>query len=965
MSVEEVCRTAQLPPGFKLTSFAAEPNVQNPIAIATDDRGRLWVAENYTWAGADAGNFDASLKDRIVILEDTDGDGRHDKRTVFFDQAKQLTSIQVGMGGVWALCSPQLLFIPDRNRDDTPDGPPEVALDGFDVTKSTHTVANGLKWGPDGWLYGRQGILGTSHVGAPGVAAADRIVFNTAIWRYHPTRRVCEVAMHGMTNPWGFDYNEYGEIFVTNTVIGHLWHVVPGARTERMFGQDFNPHAYQLVSQVADHVHWHTAEVWNDVRKGVTDRTSAAGGGHAHTGLLIYQEGNWPAEYRGHMLTLNIHGRRINRDMPSRTATGYVAKHSADMCFIADPWFRPMDLVSGADGGVFLADWSDTGECHEMGGVHRTSGRIYKLAYGQQAGAKPFNLAEASDVELAHLQADLNDWSTRRARLLLQERAANNKLDTAAVREQLLQLFSNHAHPVARVRAMWALVLTQCVDQEWLVAQLQHPDEHVRVWAVRFLADAHGVGDAQEWAQLAGKLAPLAAHEQSGLVLLHLAAALQKMPLELRWPLGRTLAVRSEAALSQDRTLAIMLWLAIEPYVAQHPQETLELVEETTFPLLREDSARRLAAEIDRDLDSVARLFDLAADQPRLAADVIRGVAAALNGRRSAPVPANWNATLSKLMASADDETRDGLNSLGVVFNDAKVLASLRQTVESPAASPAARNRALQLVLAARPQDFHTTLCRLLQDGDLALEAIRGLAQYNDPAIPTSLLDNFAGFTAEQKSAAINTLASRVNYAHALVAALEAKRLTTSDITAFQARQLLGLGDSSLSDRFRALWGDVRQTPEDKRQLIEDLRVTFTPQIAKADLANGKLLYTKTCASCHVLFGEGTKIGPDLTGSNRKNMEYLLENIIDPSAVVGADFRVTIFVLADGRVLSGIVREQTDRTVTVDTPEGRQVLDRQDIDETSVSEKSLMPDGALQTLTDAQVRDLMAYLMSD
>jgi len=204
MPPDEVCRSAVLPPGFQLTAFAAEPDVKNPIAITTDDRGRLWVAENYTWAGADAGNFNVKLRDRVVILEDTDGDGKHDKRTVFWDQATRLTSIEVGFGGVWLLCSPNLLFIPDRNRDDVPDGPPEIVLNGFNTDAVSHTAANGLKWGPDGWLYGRHGILGTSKIGVPGADDSHRVQINTGVWKYHPTRRACEAVMHGMTNPWGF-----------------------------------------------------------------------------------------------------------------------------------------------------------------------------------------------------------------------------------------------------------------------------------------------------------------------------------------------------------------------------------------------------------------------------------------------------------------------------------------------------------------------------------------------------------------------------------------------------------------------------------------------------------------------------------------------------------------------------------------------------------------------------------------
>ena len=373
MDPSEVVKTAKLPSGFELSVFAAEPNVQNPIAITTDERGRLWVAENYSWSGNGAGGFDGNQRDRIVVLEDQNGDGKHEKRTVFFDNARKLTSIEVGNGGIWALCLPQLLFFPDRNRDDVPDGPAVVMLDGFDADVVGHTPANGLKWGPDGWLYARHGIQATSSIGKPGASDSQRIKINTGVWRYHPIRGDVETVMHGMTNSWGFDFDQHGEMFVINTVIGHLWHVVPGAHVERMYGVDLNPHTYQLIAQTADHVHWDTGEKWNTVQKGMSDKTDAAGGGHAHIGLMIYQGDNWPAEYRHHLYTLNLHGLRINSNRIERQNAGYVGRRAPDHSFFRDPFFRGMDLVTGQDGGVYIADWSDTGD-PTLGGLARLDG---------------------------------------------------------------------------------------------------------------------------------------------------------------------------------------------------------------------------------------------------------------------------------------------------------------------------------------------------------------------------------------------------------------------------------------------------------------------------------------------------------------------------------------------------------------------------------------------------------------
>jgi putative membrane-bound dehydrogenase-like protein len=404
LSPDEALKRWQLPPGFKATLFAAEPDVQQPIAMAFDSRGRLWVAENYTYAQSGV-NFDMTLRDRIVILEDVDNDGKFDKRTVFWDQAQKLTSIELGFGGVWALCAPHLLFIPDRNRDDVPDGEPEVILDGWDDNAVRHNIVNGLKWGPDGWLYGRHGILATSRPGSPGTPLEQRPPINCGIWRYHPTRKTVEVVCHGTTNPWGHDWDIHGELFMINTVIGHLWHILPGAHYQRMYGEDLNPYVYELIPQTADHFHWDTAETWSDIRKlGVTPTTDQAGGGHAHSGLMIYNGDNWPAEYRGDAFTVNLHGHRINRDalevgqafQPDTRSgksnsqagkpdlrAGFVAKHRPDFAKTTDPWFRGIDLLCGPDGGVYIADWSDVGECHENDGVHRSSGRIFKVTWEQ------------------------------------------------------------------------------------------------------------------------------------------------------------------------------------------------------------------------------------------------------------------------------------------------------------------------------------------------------------------------------------------------------------------------------------------------------------------------------------------------------------------------------------------------------------------------------------------------------
>ena len=383
LSAKETAAGVEAPDGFFVDVIAAEPDIVQPIALAWDHRGRLYVAECRTYADRTL-NYDLTESDRIVVLEDRDADGSFETRTVFAEGLQRLTGIEVGFGGVWALTSPTMVFIPDADGDLVPDGPSVIRLDGFDLKYTRHTIANGLKWGPDGWLYGRQGIVAVSEIGPPGASKEERLSIDTGIWRFHPQTNQIEAWTRGGTNPWGHDWNEDGELFYINTVIGHFWHGIPGAYTKRMFGQHQRPYLYRLIDMHADHWHFDIKGAWQNTREN-PDAEDAFGGGHAHTGLMIYQADKWPEEYRGDAYTLNFHGRRINRESLHREGSGYVAKHEKDLVKFPDRWFRGIDLAQGPDGDVYVLDWSDTGECHDHDGIHRESGRIYRVRYGEAA----------------------------------------------------------------------------------------------------------------------------------------------------------------------------------------------------------------------------------------------------------------------------------------------------------------------------------------------------------------------------------------------------------------------------------------------------------------------------------------------------------------------------------------------------------------------------------------------------
>lgn len=934
MPAEEVARTMELPPRFRCQVFAAEPDVQQPIAMAWDTKGRLWVAENYTYAENPA-RWDTKLRDRIIILEDKDGDGKHDGRKVFWDQGAYLTSVEIGYGGVWLLNEGALSFIPDKNGDDVPDGAPQVLLDGFNVKTIGHNIVNGLRWGPDGWLYGRHGITDTSAVGAPGTPMEKRTQLNCAIWRYHPTRRVFEVVCHGGTNSWGHDWDANGQLFYINTVIGHLWHGIPGSYSRRMFGTHLNPHVYEVIEQTADHFHWDTgAEKWSDIRKlGITGKTDELGGGHAHVGMLIYNGGTWPKEYQGAVLTCNLHGNRINMDTLVRDGCGYTGKHAPDFMKAKDKWFRGIELVTGPDGNVFVSDWSDSGECHDNDGVHRTSGRIYKISYGEPKKQAPVDVAKMADEELVKQTISANNWWTRAALQTLHERGKKNPaLDTL---------------------------------------KMDSPNEHERVAKLRQLWTVEEKLDA-------GLLEKLAKSDASGLVRLELASGLQRLPLEARFPIATALANHAEDA--NDRQQPLMIWYGIEPAVAAYPQQALALIASSKIGTVRRLVTRRLMEEIEKQpaaidglvalalgLDSAAGKAegDVPAQLRTSIKEILMGMAAGLEGWSKAPKPKAWDALVAALGKAGDDESKRLAQQLSIVFGSGRALDELLVIVKDLEGDAAARQNALGGLMRDPKPELRDVLLGLINDKVLGVAVRQGLAAYDDPRIPKALLGAWPVRSIEQQAATVNTLASRPAYALALLDAVGKGKMPATVITPFQARQIRSLGDESVTAKLTAVWGELRDTPEAKKTEMARWTALLTPQtLASGDAVKGRFVFQAVCAACHKLYGEGGAIGPDLTGGDRHKLTYLLENIVDPNAIVPADYRVSVFKLKDGRTLTGVMPEQNTRTVTIQTPAERLVVERSQIGEQTQLPMSLMPEGLLTALGEEQTKHLLAYLMS-
>lgn len=944
----EAARAMTLPPGFQATLFAGEPDVQQPIAMAIDDRGRLWVAEAYSYP---IKVKPEEARDRILIFEDSDGDGKFDARKVFIDKLNLVSGLELGFGGVWVGAAPELLFIPDADGDDKPDGPPQALLDGWG-SQDTHETLNAFIWGPDGWLYGCHGVFTHSRVGKPGTPDDKRTPLNAGIWRYHPIRHEFEVFAEGTSNPWGVDFNDRGDAFLTACVIPHLFHVVQNARYHRQAGSHFNPYTYDDIKTIALHRHWIGATAHSG-----NSRSDSAGGGHAHSGAMIYLGGKWPAKYRDQIFMNNIHGARINQDSLAPRGSGYVGDRAPDFLLSNDSWSQLLYFTYGPDGDVYAIDWYDRQQCHrrELEVHDRSNGRIFKFTYGKSKPAK-VDLKALSDVELAELQLHSNDWYVRHARRILQERAATTPGISAAARARLSTIASTNSDDTRRLRALWALHVTGEIAAPLLIDRLtKDTSPYVRGWCVQLACER----ELALYPAIA--MLDLAKADSSPVVRRFIASALPRLNADTRVELLRELLRHAEDA--GDHNLPLLYWYGAESIVEADAELAAVLLDDCRIELVRNYLVRRLA-----QLGTPGAIESLLTNVPADVAGrraLLREMTTGLQGRRRLPMPKPWPALAAELAKVDDAELRAAVEGLSLTFGDTQAVAKLEATLLDAQASPERRRQALTSLVKAGVDGLAPKLIGLLTDADMRAAALRSLAAYDDPAASVAVLGIYATLPAEEKRDALSTLSSRVSYAKALLDAVEQNKVARTDLSADLVRQLRNLKNASLESRIREVWGAVQDTPEERQKLIREYaRLVTAPQPRRPDLSLGRAVFAKSCAQCHRLFGAGGKIGPELTGSNRANLDYLLSNILDPSGLIGRDYIPHVLETADGRVLTGLVRDETPTALTLITATETLVVPKDEIDSREPSKKSMMPEDILKPLSDEEVRALVTYLAS-
>lgn len=936
---EQALAKMTVPEGFEAKLAAVEPMITQPMAFCWDDRGRLWVAENRDYEARGTG-FSADGNSRILILEDTNGDGKFDTRQVFLEGIPFPAAIAVGFDGLWLGAPPNLLFVPDKDRDDKADGAFEVRLTGWGI-QDRHETLNSFHWGPDGWLYGCQGFATRSTVGKPAdggkifrkgdsfpaeIAVKDGQYIDGGVWRYHPTKDRFEVVAHGFSNPWGIDFNDHGQIFITACVIPHLWHVIPGGIYHRQGGRHINPHVYDDIKTIADHRHR-----------------------SAHGGARIYLADEFPKEYRDRIIMANIHEHNVITDILKPSGSGFIGHHGDEPLCANDNAWVGFSMEIGPDGAAYVLDWHDTEICGSA--VHdKETGRIYRLAPKGLPGKTGLNLAAQSDLELVGLLTHRNDWYSRRARVLLQHRAAAGTLD-AAVPAKLWELFAQSKTSAHQLRALWALHVTQNLPADRLLPLLDHAEPYVRGWSIQLLSEDRTYSPAT-----LAKFAAMAEKDSSPVVRLYLAAALQRMPLADRWPIANHLVAHAEDA--ADHNLPKMLWFGIEPMVETDATRALALATRSKIPLLVPYIARRAIAA--KQLEPVAATL-LSNTDLALRLQLLEGVRDGLKslGRNGVTKPKNWDEAFAALDATKDAKLTDFTAQIGQLFGDAKA-ADAQLAVLKDKAAPIERRRQ---ILTAFARDAYAAalpvVLSLLDEPAIRRDAISALASFDAPQIAPTLIKRYATLSAAEKAEVVLTLSTRRSNASALVAELKNNTIPKTDVTASDARQLYRV----LGPSFVEFWGPITQLASDKQAEMAKYKAMLTDaELAKANTGKGRAIYERTCMACHKLYGAGGIIGPELTGSNRADLDYILSQILNPSEVMQESYQLVIVTTRDGRTLSGTVVAEDNQQLTLRLVGQDTIVTKSEILSREKSPVSMMPEGLLKTLKDDEVRDLIGYL---
>jgi putative heme-binding domain-containing protein len=958
---KEAKKTIQVAKGLDIQLLASEPMVRQPVNITFDDRGRLWVLEYLQYPnpnGLKPLEVDQYLRtkydkvpapppngpkgaDRIIVLEDPDGEGRYRKSKPVITGLNLASGMAIGYGGVFVVQSPYLLFYPLKSGTDLPDGDPKVLLRGFGM-EDAHAFANSLTWGPDGWLYGAQGSTVTANIRG--------VEFQQGVWRYHPRTKEFELFAEGGGNTWGIDFDRYGRLFAGGNTTEPLCHHVQGGYYIKGFGKHgplHNPYSFGYFDPV---------------------RHLGFLGSSLTGGFVLYQGGLFPKRFQDVAIYPNLRANAMRVSTLEARGSTFSTRFQEDFLTSSDRWFRPVKGLVGPDGALYVADWYDYNISHtdpkdrsKWYQPSRDTGRIWRVApQGVQPRADgKWPLSKLTSDELVDLLKHSNAWYAREARRILMERRDPN------VRPRLAKMALHEKDDKLALEALWALHVSGGLTDDLSMKLLGHSSEHVRAWTVRLLGDQRRVAGPFN-----ARLVELARLEPSATVRSQLACTCKRLPGSVAIPIVEQLLASSEDL--ADPHIPLLLWWAIEDKAISDREQVLKLADSAKAwnrPLMRSNVgrlARRYLGEGKPEGYAACARLLAKAPTPAERERLIQAMEEQMEGLHLDKAPEALAAVLKPRLA----EERPGSALIRLALRLGLEAAYPLATARAADARREATERAGFIRLLGelkRPASLPALIERL---GDkepvpVRVAALSALQRYETPEVATAIVERYPKMTPALREQARDVLVSRSSWSANVLTAVAAGSLPAKDFSPEQVRRIFLHKDAKINDRAEKVWGQVRaSTSREKRGRI----VAVSQILAKGpgDAGRGKPLVVKHCLNCHQLFDEGGKIGPDLTPLDRKNLDVLLPNVIDPSAVIREGYQQYNVVTADGRVLSGLLAENTPEKVTVLDAKGvRTTMRKKEIESMTRAETSLMPEGILDVLSDQELRDVFAFLRSE
>jgi putative heme-binding domain-containing protein len=959
---ERARKTLHVAAGLDAQLLAHEPMVRQPVCITFDDRGRLWVLQYLQFPnpnGLKPVEVDQYLRtkydrlpeppptgpkgaDSIIVLEDPDADGRYRKSKEVVTGLNLGSGMALGYGGVFVVQSPYLLFYRFKPGTDEVTGDPEVLLTGFGM-EDAHAFANSLTWGPDGWLYGAQGSTVTANIRG--------IEFQQGVWRYHPRTKEFELFAEGGGNTWGIDFDRYGRLFAGGNTTEPLCHHVQGGYYIKGFGKHgplHNPYSFGYFNPVT--------------HRGFLG--SALTGG-----FVIYQGGLFPERFADAVIYPNLRANAMRVSQLEAEGSTFATRFQEDFITSTDRWFRPVKSLVGPDGALYVADWYDYNISHtdpkdrsKWYQPSRDTGRIWRVAPvgWTSRGGPPKPLGQFSSDELVNLLNHPNAWYSREARRILMERR------DPAVHKRLADMALHEKDGKLALEALWALYVSGGLTDEQAMKLLDHPFEHVRAWAVRFLGDRRQIAP-----RFRDRLVELARREPSATVRSQLACTCKRLSGTDALHIVEQLLARAEDV--NDAHIPLLLWWAIENKAISDRGLVQNLVAPAdawnrpiTRAVIVERLARRYLAEgKPEDFATCARLSDFAptpAERERL----VRAMEQQMEGQHFDKVPEALAIVLAPLLKSERPSSAVVRLSVRLGLEPAYRVAAARAA--DVRLSPEERADFIRTLGELKLPESLAGLLALLDDKEpvpVRAAVLQAVQRHESSDVAATIIARYPTMTPALRDKARDVLVSRASWVATTLAAVSAGRVPAKEFSTEQLRRVFLHKDPRLNERAEKLWGQVRTATSREKQG----RIMAVSQIlaqGPGDAARGKPLVAKHCLNCHQLFGEGAKIGPDLSAVDRGNLEVLLPNVIDPSAVIREGYQQYIINTTDGRVLSGLLAENTAKKVTVLDAKGvRTSLRPEEIESTTRSDASLMPEGLLDALSDQDLRDLFAFLRSE